>query len=129
MERVLLRSFRLRKNLAVYKGAMEEIPPPPKPVATKPRKRCQHDYSDKWHCPVCSDCVDMTKSRKTAAFASLVLISSSRTIVAYATSALTTSSRTTALHATPAHMDAETEPVLCALQRGTRRLLSSLQHE
>ena len=56
MERVLLRSFRLRKNLAVYKGAMEEIPPPPKPVAAKPRKRCQHDYSDKWHCPVCSPC-------------------------------------------------------------------------
>ncbi len=33
-----------------------EVAPPPEPVAPRPRKRCPHDYCDKWHCPMCNPC-------------------------------------------------------------------------
>ena len=33
-----------------------EVAPPPEPAAPRPRKRCPHDYSTKWSCPVCYPC-------------------------------------------------------------------------
>ena len=35
---------------------MEEVVPPPEPVASRPGKRCQHDYASKWGCPICNGC-------------------------------------------------------------------------
>ena len=33
-----------------------EVAPPPEPVVPRPRKRCSHDYCDKWRCPLCNPC-------------------------------------------------------------------------
>ena len=65
---ILLSHFKLDKNIAVEKGAMEQIVEevigrkprqrlaPPGSVAVPSGWHCTHNYTRKSHCPVCSDC-------------------------------------------------------------------------
>ena len=43
-----------------------EVAPPPEAVAARPRKRCPHDYCDKWRCPLCNPCPGGHGKRKSA---------------------------------------------------------------